>query len=101
MFISGAGTNLQALIDSCRDPSFPAEVALVVSSEPAVSGLERAKRADVPAVVIRRSEFPNSVEFEGALHETLVKHDIHIVCLAGGCDFSSFLISHSLAFPLD
>ena len=53
VLLSGRGSNLQALIDACRDPGFPAGIALVVSNRAGAYGLERAADAGIPARALR------------------------------------------------
>ena len=48
---SGSGTNLQALLDTCRPPQ-PASIALVASDKPAAGALARAEAAGIPTHVI-------------------------------------------------
>ncbi|MBN2404746.1 MAG: phosphoribosylglycinamide formyltransferase, partial [Coriobacteriia bacterium] len=55
VLISGSGTNLQALIDSCADGSIDAEVVVVASNKHDAFGLERARRAGIDAVLIDRA----------------------------------------------
>ena len=52
IFVSGSGTNLQAVIDASREGALPLDLRLVVSNVSAAYALERAKRADIPAVVM-------------------------------------------------
>jgi phosphoribosylglycinamide formyltransferase-1 len=59
VFVSGSGTNLQALIDAARDGTLPLDIKLVVSNKPSVFALERAERAGIPTIVI---EFNKHVE---------------------------------------
>lgn len=40
IFISGRGSNMMALVEAAKAPDFPAEFVLVVSNDPAASGLE-------------------------------------------------------------
>ncbi len=47
IFISGSGTNLQAVMDACQTGELEAEIALVVSNRKAAYGLERAKLASI------------------------------------------------------
>lgn len=51
MFFSFSGSNLQALIDSTREPSSSAHIVVVVSNNAAVAGLGRAERAGIPTRV--------------------------------------------------
>jgi phosphoribosylglycinamide formyltransferase-1 len=83
VLVSGRGSNLQALIDSCADPAFPAEIALVISNVPGVFALERAKRAGIPTRVIPHKGFPSREEFDAAMDAELRAAGIGIVCLAG------------------
>lgn len=73
---SGGGTNLQALLDTCRGPA-PAQVVLVLSNNPAAGALERARAAGVEALVL---EEPRDGK---ALNAVLRAHDIELVVLAG------------------
>lgn len=50
VFISGSGTNLQAILDAIADRGLNAEVVLVVSNRKAAFGLVRAERAGVPTL---------------------------------------------------
>lgn len=65
VLISGRGSNLQALIDACASPTYPAEIVLVVSNKPDALGLERAARAGINRHVVQdhdRERFARDVE---------------------------------------
>ncbi|MSP81677.1 MAG: phosphoribosylglycinamide formyltransferase [Alphaproteobacteria bacterium] len=83
VLISGTGTNLQALIDACREPDFPAEIALVISSRPGVPGLERAGGAGLATAVIDHKAFKDRAAFDAALDRRLRDSGAGLVCLAG------------------
>ena len=83
VLVSGSGTNLQALIDHCADPGFPAEVALVISNKPGAGALDRAARAGIPSSVIPHRDFPDRAGFDAALDAALRHAGIELVCLAG------------------
>jgi phosphoribosylglycinamide formyltransferase-1 len=83
VFISGGGTNLQSLIDSCADEDFPAEIAFVMSSNEDAYGLERARKHSIPSGVIKRKDFDSSEAFSDAILDDLRMHKIDIICLAG------------------
>ena len=53
MLVSGAGTNLQALLDACRDPAYGAAVVAVGADRDDIEGLARAERAGIPTFVHR------------------------------------------------
>lgn len=83
VLISGNGSNLQALVDACAEPTFPAEIVLVISNVAGVLGLERASKADIPSMVIPHGNFASRELFDNALDAALVQHRIELVCLAG------------------
>lgn len=82
VFVSGGGTNLQALIDAQRAGRLPSgEIALVVSSNPRAYAIDRAVDAGIPAVTVCRKEVGE--QFEGELIRVLEKHGIEMIVLAG------------------
>ena len=83
VLISGRGTNLQALIDACADPDYPAEVALVISNKPKAQGLDRARAAGIPQEIIDHKDFETREHFEEALNHALKTAKADFVCLAG------------------
>lgn len=83
VFISGSGTNLQSIIDRCADGTIPAEVALVVSSDPEAYGLIRAEKAGIEKAVYRRKDFPDGRAADDYLLGLLDTHQIDIIALAG------------------
>ncbi|MGE0651545.1 MAG: phosphoribosylglycinamide formyltransferase [Alphaproteobacteria bacterium] len=83
VLISGSGTNLQALMDAASDPTYPAEIVLVISNAADAFGLERARRGGIPARVIVHKDYANREDFDAALHEALTDAGCECVCLAG------------------
>ncbi|SEH32576.1 phosphoribosylglycinamide formyltransferase [Magnetospirillum fulvum] len=83
VLVSGRGSNLQALLDACADPTFPAEIALVISNVPGVLALERAQKAGVATAVIPHRDYPSREAFDAAMDLVLRAAGIDIVCLAG------------------
>jgi len=83
VLISGGGTNLQALIDACADDSFPARIALVISNNPGVKGLERAKKAGITTKVINHRDYETREAFDDQLNEALNECGAKLICLAG------------------
>ncbi|ARJ65885.1 phosphoribosylglycinamide formyltransferase [Magnetospirillum sp. ME-1] len=83
VLVSGRGSNLQALLDACADPSFPAEIALVISNVPGVYALERAEKAGVPTLTIPHKGFASREAFDAEMDKALRAAGIEIVCLAG------------------
>ncbi len=56
ILLSGNGSNLQAILDACAANLLPASVVAVLSNKPEAYGLERARRAGVPAIAFPRLE---------------------------------------------
>jgi phosphoribosylglycinamide formyltransferase-1 len=83
VLISGRGSNLQALIDACALPDYPAEIALVIANRADAFGIERARRAGVPATVIPHRDFPDRDSFDAALDAALRQAGVELVCTAG------------------
>ncbi len=79
VFISGSGSNLQALIDACTSPDFPARITLVISNKKAAYGIERAKQAGIDTATISHKE----ADFEDKILETLNINQVDMICLAG------------------
>ena len=74
---------LQALLDAQADPSFPAEVAVVLSNRPSARALERARAANVPARALPQTRFPDLRARDMAFVGQLKTHDVQLVVLAG------------------
>ncbi len=84
VLVSGGGTNLQALLDAEKEGQYRnAHIALVVASKPGVYALERAAKAGVESAVVSRKDFASADEFNNAMLDTLKKHGIGAVVLAG------------------
>lgn len=83
VLISGNGSNLQALIDAARAPDYPAEIGLVISNKTDAYGLERARKAGIPAIALSHRDYESRDAFDRAVHAELERAHIEIVCLAG------------------
>lgn len=80
VFVSGGGTNLQALLDAERDGVLTAgEIVLVVADKPGIGAIDRAKKSEVPVEIIPRKK----ADFENRVLEALRKADIDMIVLAG------------------
>lgn len=84
VFVSGGGTNLQALIDAERAGKISSgEITLVVSSKPGVYALERAKNAGIASAVASRKELGTQKAFEDRLLSLLEENNTELIVLAG------------------
>ena len=83
VLISGRGSNLQALIDACEEPDYPAEIVIVISNVPGAQGLLRAEAAGILATSIDHKTFASREDFDQALCRALDDAKIDLLCNAG------------------
>lgn len=84
VLVSGGGTNLQALIDAQNKGLIKGgRITCVISSKDGAFALERAKKADIPTVVIPRKEYSDSKSYSEAILAELNKQQADLVVLAG------------------
>jgi phosphoribosylglycinamide formyltransferase-1 len=83
VLVSGAGTNLQALIDACCDETYGAQVVAVGADRAGISALDRAERAGIPSFVLRLPDYPSREEWDAALARTCAGYQPDLVILAG------------------
>ena len=82
VLLSGSGRTLQNLIDRIEDGSLPARIEVVVSSHPDVKGLDRARKANIPAVTVNWKSFTDKT-FSEAVTAELDKHPLDLIIMAG------------------
>ena len=84
VFVSGGGTNLQALMDA-EDKGIlhSGEIVLVVASNPTAYALERAKKKNIATAVAWKKELGSQEAFEAAISRELADHKIDLIVLAG------------------
>ncbi len=84
VLVSGGGTNLQAIIDKKEAGEIPqGEIAVVISNNPGVFALERARKHKIPAICISPKDFENREKFHEALLLKLREYGVELVVLAG------------------
>jgi len=83
VFISGGGTNLQALIDASKSGALSAEIALVVSSRKDAFGLERAASENIESFVFKMKKHASPDESGEELLARLREREIKFIALAG------------------
>jgi phosphoribosylglycinamide formyltransferase 1 len=83
VLVSGSGTNLQALLDACDDPSYGARVVAVGADRDGIEGLARADRAGVPTFVTQVGHFDGRERWDRALADTVAGYEPDLVVLAG------------------
>lgn len=84
VLISGAGSNMAALIDAARDAAAPFEVVLVLSNKPDAAGLAVAAAKGVATVAVDHAPFGRDRQaHERAVQTVLEAHEVDVVALAG------------------
>jgi phosphoribosylglycinamide formyltransferase-1 len=84
VLISGRGSNMVSLIEAAKASDYPAEIALVISNRSEAAGLELARRANVPTLVIDHRPYgKDRAAFERVLQHALDEHRIELICLGG------------------
>ena len=98
VFVSGGGTNLQALIDAQKSGILQSgEIALVLASNHKAYALTRAAEGNIPSAVVVRKEFDSQLAYEEKVKEVLKEYGIELIVLAG---FMSILSENfTSAFP--
>jgi phosphoribosylglycinamide formyltransferase-1 len=83
VLVSGAGTNLQALLDATKDPSYGATVVAVGADRDDIEGLARAERAGAPTFVRKVGQFTSRGHWDSVLTDTVAAFEPDLVVLAG------------------
>lgn len=83
VLVSGSGSNLQAVLNACRDRNLPARVEAVISNLPEAYALERARAAGAPALVLPTVKGQPRSEYDRMLGELVASFRPDWVVLAG------------------
>ena len=98
VFVSGSGTNLQAIIDTVSRDEIPAKITLVVSDNKDAYALTRAKNANIETFLLSPKDFKKREDYDSEIIKELQKRDVDLVVLAG---FMRLVSSHFVrAFKL-
>lgn len=83
VLVSGAGSNLQALLDACTDPAYGAVVVAVGADRVGTGGVERARTAGVPTFELPLEPGSSRSDWDAALTEAVAVHAPDLVVSAG------------------
>lgn len=83
VLLSGSGTNFQAILDAIGRGTLDATVCVVISNVATAGGLDRAKAAGIPAIVVDHRRYGNRNDFDAAVLDILEGHQVDYVVLAG------------------
>jgi phosphoribosylglycinamide formyltransferase 1 len=83
VLISGGGTTLRNLIEKIGAGTLPVEIRLVISSNPAARGLEIARQASIPTLVVERKKSATDDDFSRAIFEPCREAGVKYVVMGG------------------
>ncbi len=83
VLISGNGSNLQAIIDACKQKKINGTLSAVFSNKADAFGLERAREAGIPAHALTASQFADRAAFDRELMQEIDAYAPDLVVLAG------------------
>jgi phosphoribosylglycinamide formyltransferase 1 len=83
VLVSGAGTNLQALLDACADPGYGATVVAVGADRDSIAALDRAKAANISTFTVKVGDFPTRDDWDEGLARACQQYRPDLIILAG------------------
>src|SRR6201986_5025512 len=83
VLVSGTGTNLQALVDACRDPAYGAAIVAGGADRDGIAALDRAAEAGIPSFTLKVGDFPARAAWDGALTQACLEYQPDLVVCAG------------------
>ncbi|MEB3059760.1 phosphoribosylglycinamide formyltransferase [Parvimonas micra] len=83
VFISGGGTNLQAIINAVKENKINGKIKLVFSNRKNAYGLIRAQNESIDTFYLNRKKFFSSEKYDERILEELERKNIDLIVLAG------------------
>ncbi|EER47659.1 phosphoribosylglycinamide formyltransferase [Actinobacillus minor NM305] len=83
VLISGNGSNLQSIIDAQASGRISGKICGVISNKSEAFGLQRAKKAQIPAFVFERKNFSSNLDMDLAIAEQIEALEADLIVLAG------------------
>ncbi len=83
VLISGSGSNMQAIAESCQKQDIDANIVAVISNRPGVPGLDRAEHFELHSEVVDHTEYSTREEFDVNLIRAIDEHSPDLIVLAG------------------
>ena len=77
------GSNMQAIIDACREGKLAMQPVVIISNNAASNTLRRAKKEKIPAYHLSKKTHPDPQELDIVIRDTLINHQVDLVVLAG------------------
>jgi len=82
-FASHNGSNMQAVIDACKDGVLNATPVIVISNNGDAGAVERAKKEKIPYYVLNIKSHPSSDDLDNTMLDALLRHETELIILAG------------------
>jgi len=83
VLVSGSGSNLQAIIDNIEKGLLDGEIKVIISNNADAYALVRAKKHNIPSVIIKHSDFENREDFDRKMIDVLKSYSIDLIVMAG------------------
>ena len=83
VLLSGSGTNFQAILDSLKLAGNDNSIVVVISNKADAYGLERARKANIPAIHLSHRGYGNRSAYDRDIVQALKEHNVEWVVLAG------------------
>ena len=81
VFISGRGSNLESIINACKDENFPAKVVCVFSDNANAEGLQFALKNNIDTHTLDLNNFESKDHFEEEILKLIKPYNIELICL--------------------
>lgn len=83
IFISGRGSNLEAILGKWKENYLNCDIQFVLSNKPDALGLTIAERFGIKTYVIEKKNFSSKEKFENKILRVVMEHNIDLIVLAG------------------
>lgn len=83
VIVSGSGSNFQSIIDQTENGNLDAVIKVVICNNPDAYALERAKKHNIPSVIIDHKDFKDRNEFDEKMIKVLKSYSVELVIMAG------------------
>ena len=83
ILVSGAGSNMEAIIKACESGRIKANIAVVISNNPSAGAINIAKKHNIETCIINHKSYPDRNSYDKVLSRNLNLYKIDLLCLAG------------------
>ncbi len=83
IFASGNGSNFAALVKAAKEKKIKVKLVVLVSDQPEAYVVQRAQKAKITVILVKREDFASRADFEAAIIQRLKNYRIDLIALAG------------------